>query len=113
MRLLNVKKIGLLTGASLAVSSIAFAAGEGVTRSLADWVSLVAEILSFVCLAVFIIYAGKLLKINKDQAPGGGDQQDATATRVSNGVKNGIMTTLVGIALCQAVIIVAQALFAK
>ena len=112
MKLLNIKRVGLLTGASLAVSSIAFAAGEGITRDLADWVSLVAEILSFVCLAVFIIYAGKLLKINKDSTTGG-DQQDTTATKVSSGVKNGIMTTLVGIALCQAVIIVAQALFAK
>lgn len=105
-----LKNIGLLTGASLAMSSVAFAAGEQITRNLADWVSLVAEILSFVCLIVFILYAGKLLNINKNQSQGG--TEDATATKVSAGVKNGIMTALVGIALCQAVIIVAQALFA-
>ena len=111
MKLLNTKKVGLLTGAILAVGSMAFAAADPqITRSLADWVSLVAEILSFVCLAVFILYAGRLLNVNKGQAQG---EADATATKVSTGVKNGIMTALVGIALCQAVIIVAQAIFVK
>ncbi len=109
MKLLNTKRIGLLTGASLAIGSIAFAATDAeITRSLADWVSLVAEILSFVCLAVFILYAGRLLNANKGQTQG-----EADATKVSTGVKNGIMTALVGIALCQAVIIVAQAVFIK
>ena len=113
MKLLNIKRIGLLTGVGTALSTCAFAAAQTeVSRSLADWVSLVAEILSFVCLTVFILYAGKLLNINKGQGTTSGEQ-DATATRVSTGVKNGIMTALVGIALCQAVIIVAQAIFAK
>ena len=108
---MKLQKIGLLTGAMLAMGSMALAdTGAAVSRNLADWVSLVAEILSFVCLTIFIIYAGRLLNTNKGQAS---SEEDATATRVNAGVKNGIMTALVGIALCQAVIIVAQALFAK
>ncbi len=111
MKLLNTKRIGLLTGASLAVSSVAFAAADAqVTRGLADWVSLVAEILSFVCLAVFVLYAGRLLNANKGQTS---SDTDTTATKVNTGVKNGIMTALVGIAICQAVIIVAQVIYAK
>ncbi len=110
MKLLNTKRIGLLTGVSLAISSVAFADVDAqVTRGLADWVSLVAEILSFVCLAVFILYAGRLLNSNKGQSTGDSE----SATRVNAGVKNGIMTALVGIAICQAVIIVAQAVFVK
>ena len=108
---MKLQKIGVLTGAMLAMGSLALAdAGVDMSRNLADWVSLVAEILSFVCLTVFIIYAGRLLNANKGQTSG---EQDASTTKVNAGVKNGIMTALVGIALCQAVIIVAQALFAK
>ncbi len=107
-----LKRVGVLTSVGMLASTCALAATEQViTRSLADWVSLVAEILSFVCLAVFILYAGRLL--NGQKGGQSGDAQDATATRVNSGVKNGIMTALVGIALCQAVIIVAQAIFAK
>ncbi|MBR3280323.1 MAG: hypothetical protein IKI57_00555 [Clostridia bacterium] len=76
-------------------------------NGLADWVSLVAELLSFVCLAVFILYTGKYVKTSKQ----GGDAAESVKTTA--GVRNGIMTALVGIGLCQAVVIVAQALFVK
>lgn len=104
---MKLLKIGTLTGALL--SSTCFAASTQLIQSgLADWVSLVAEILSFVCLAAFILYTGKFLNISK-----GGNGDSAENVKVTTGVKNGIMTTLVGIGLCQAVIIVAQALFVK
>lgn len=77
-------------------------------NGLADWVSLVAELLSFVCLAVFIIYTGKFVSSAKS-----GNAESAENVKVTTGVKNGIMTALVGIGLCQAVIIIAQALFVK
>ena len=76
-------------------------------NGLADWVSLVAELLSFVCLAVFILYTGKYVKTSRQ----GGDTAENVKTTA--GVRNGIMTALVGIGICQAAVIVAQALFVK
>ena len=76
---------------------------------LADWVSLVAELLSFVCLAVFILYTGKYVKTSKNGTTDGA----AESVKTTTGVRNGIMTALVGIAVCQAVVIVAQAIFIK
>ena len=102
-------KIGLITGALSLVATNVFAAQTAaVQRGLADWVSLVAEILSFVCLAVFILYTGKFIS-----SVGKGGSDAGENVKVNNGVKNGIMTALVGIGICQAVVIVAQALFAK
>ena len=75
---------------------------------LADWVSLVAELLSFVCLAVFILYTGKYVKTSKGSTDGAAEN-----VKTTTGVRNGIMTALVGIAVCQAVVIVAQAIFIK
>ncbi len=77
-------------------------------NGLADWVSLVAELMSFICLAVFILYTGKYVQATKT-----GSADSAEGVKVTTGVKNGIMTALVGIGLCQAVIIIAQALFVK
>ena len=77
-------------------------------NGLADWVSLVAELLSFICLAVFVLYTGRYVSSSKT-----GSADTAENVKVANGVKNGIMTALVGIGLCQAVVIIAQALFIK
>ena len=106
---MKLLKIATLTGALSMVATSAFAANPTlIQNSLADWVSLCAEILSFVCLAVFILYTGKYLNTTK-----GGSSDTAENVKVTNGVKNGIMTALVGIGICQAVIIVAQALFVR
>ncbi len=103
-----MKKIGLLTTAmSLAATTCYAAPTTMLQRGLADWVSLVAEILSFVCLAVFILYTGKFLNTSKDASSG------EENVKVTTGIKNGIMTALVGIGVCQAVIIVVQAVLAK
>ncbi len=64
----------------------------------------VASILSLVCLVFFIMYMGKYLSDKKDSDT----QASAEAkAKTSEGVKNGIMTTLIGIAICQATIVVA------
>ena len=103
-----MKKLGLLTAAMTLVASTCYAAPASILeRGLADWVSIVAEVLSFVCLAMFILYTGKYLNSAKGGATG------EENVKVTTGVRNGIMTALVGIGLCQAVIIVAQAIFAK
>lgn len=102
------EKLCLLTTAFVGATTVSFAATDAVVRSLADWVSLVAEILSFLCLAVFIVYAGRYLSQSSKGQPEGEEQ-----IKTSNGIKNGVMTALVGIALCQAVIIVAQIVFVK
>ncbi len=58
-------KIMTLTGAISLLPVSALAANEfAVQRGLADWVSIVAEMLSFICLIVFILYTGKYLKGN-------------------------------------------------
>ena len=79
-----------------------------VQRSLADWVSLVAEVLSLLCLVMFIIYTGRF--VSHSNKPIENKEEDE---KFVNGIKNGVMTSLVGIAICQAAIIVAQAIFVK
>ena len=103
----NIKRIGALTAIGSMISVPAFAAGGILADRLVDWISIVAEILSFVCLAAFIVYTGKYLSTSKNVSESGEN------VKVSGGIKNGIMTALVGIAICQAAIIVAQAVFAK
>ena len=106
----KMSKIGLIAGASSLIATVSYAAPTtaAIQRGLADWVSLVAEILSFVCLAVFIVYTGKFISSNTK-----GNSDSGEGIKITNGVKNGIMTALVGIGICQAVVIVAQALFIK
>ncbi len=104
----NIKKVGVLTAMFAGVSSVALAANPiAVQNSLADWVSLVAEILSFVCLAIFAIYTGRYISTSKNAS------SEGEGVKTTEGVKNGIMTALIGIAICQAVVIIAQALFVK
>lgn len=106
---MKINKIIPLTGAISLLSSSAFAApAEALQRGLVDWVSLVAEMLSFICLVVFILYMGRYLKASKNQGEG-----SAEGVKVTDGVRNGVMTALVGIGICQAVIIVAQIVFVK
>jgi len=109
MKLFDAKKVGLLTGTLAMVANVSFAAPatQILQRGLVDWVSLVAEILSFVCLAVFILYTGKFLNTTKQTSESGEN------AKVTTGIKNGIMTALVGIGVCQAVIIVLQAVYVK
>ena len=109
MKISNAKKVGALTVMASTLVTTAFAGvNQALQNGLADWVSLVAEILSFACLAVFIVYAGKYITTSKSASSGAAEN-----VKVTEGVKNGIMTALVGIGICQAVIIVAQALFIK
>ena len=104
MKLLDSKKVGLLTTLFTTVATSAFAAPTTALKNgLADWASLVAEILSFVCLAVFIIYTGKYVNTTKS-----GNADSAENVRVTAGVRDGIMTALIGIGICQAVVIIAQ-----
>ncbi len=107
-------KVGALLTTFVGTASVCYADLIGpsvsptVTRGLADWVSLVAEVLSLLCLVMFIIYTGKFIThSNKVGETTEGDQ------KFSDGIKNGVMTSLVGIAICQAAIIVAQAVFVK
>ena len=108
----NIKNIGGLAVLGTSLFSTAFAMNStDLQNGLADWVSLVAEILSFVCLAVFAVYAGKFIKVSNSK--GGEGEAAQQEVKVSEGMKNGIMTALVGIGICQAVIIVAQAVLVK
>jgi len=107
-----VNKLGIITTSMALSSTIANAVSQtALYRGLGDWISLVAEVLSFVCLFVFITYIGKYLFISKTK--GGSSNTDGEYAKQEAGLKNGIMTGLVGIALCQAVIIVAQIVLVK
>ncbi len=107
-------KVGMLTASFMGVASTTCFADlinperQTVTRSLTDWVSLVAEILSLLCLIVFILYTAKFIKHSKES--NGNAEENA---KFITGIKNGVMTSLVGIAICQAVIIVMQVVFGK
>ena len=106
---MKFNKIAILAGVGSLLSTTAFAAPTtAIQKGLVDWVSLVAEMLSFICLVVFILYMGKYLKASKPQG-----EASAEGVKVTDGVRNGVMTALVGIGICQAVIIVAQVIFAK
>ena len=64
----------------------------------------VIKITVLLCLLIFAIYMGRFFSIKTDK-------NSENDTKVAPGVKNGMMTALVGIAICQAAIIVAQLCF--
>ena len=108
MNLKMTKKITLATTLSMlmttAVVNATSVSGEVVTRSLGDMVVVVAEILSVLCLIVFAIYMGKFITVKTDN-----DKENDE--KVIPGVRNAMMTALVGIAICQAAMIVAKLCF--
>ena len=106
MKFTNNKKIAVATVATTMMSTVVNAAAETTTlaRGLGDWVAIVSEILSVLCLVIFAIYMGRFFSIKTDK-------DSENDTKVAPGVKNGMMTALVGIAICQAAIIVAQLCF--
>jgi len=88
-------------------SSVAYAsttANAELGRTLGDWIAIVAEILSVLCLVVFALYMGRFFSIKTDK-------EKENDSKVAPGVKNGMMTALIGMAFCQAAIIVAQLCF--
>lgn len=104
MKLTN-KKFALSTMLMAMVPTVVNAASEDVVaRGLSEWVSIVAEILSVFCLIMFAMYMGRFFSIKTDK-----DAENDT--KVTPGVKNGMMTCLIGIAICQAAIIVVQLFF--
>ena len=102
----NSKKIALGVIATSMLSTVAYATTGAVEveRTLGSWVSIVAEILSVLCLVVFALYMGRFLSIKTDK-------DTENDTKVTPGVRNGMMTALVGMAICQAAIIVSQICF--
>lgn len=74
-----------------------------VGKSMGEITEIVAMILSILCLVVFAIYLGKFLAIKND----GVEENDKMLPHLSNGM----MTALVGIAVCQAVMVVAKLCF--
>lgn len=106
MKLTKSNKVGIFTTLSMLMSAAVVNATnstEAVSKSLGDWVIIVAEILSILCLVVFALYMGRFvtLKTGKEEPE----------ERVIHGVRNGMMTTLVGMAFCQAAVIVARLCF--
>ena len=110
MKFTNNKKIAVATVATTMMSTVVNAmvpmASEtsSISRDLGDWVAIVAEILSVLCLIIFAIYMGRFFSIKTDK-------DSENDTKVAPGVKNGMMTALIGIAICQAAIIVSQLCF--
>lgn len=107
MKFTNNKKVALATIATTMASTVVnaeIANSEKVSMGLTSWIALVSEILSVLLIVIFAIYLSKFLKLksSKDSEP---DE------KVLNGVRNGVMTSLVGVALCQAVIIVTKLFF--
>lgn len=102
----NSKKIALATIATSMLSTVAFATNGSteVGRTLGDWIAIVAEILTVLCLVVFALYMGRFFSIKTDK-------DTENDSKVAPGVRNGMMTALVGMAICQAAIIVAQICF--
>lgn len=103
MKFTNNKKIALATLATTMMSTVVNAtAGEAdiATQNIGNWVTIIAEILSVLCLLVFTIYLARFLSIKNN-----GEE------KVVVGVRNGVITGLVGMAVCQAVIIVSQLCF--
>ena len=106
MKLTKSNIVSMVTTLSMLMSTAVVNATnstEAVSKTLGDWVSLVAEILSILCLVVFALYMGRFvtLKTGKEEAD----------EKVVHGVRNGMMTTLVGMAFCQAAIIVVKLCF--
>ena len=107
MKFTNNKKVALATVATTMLSNVAFAsttANAELGRTLGDWVAIIAEILSVLCLVVFALYMGRFFSIKTDS-----DVENDS--KVAPGVKNGMMTALIGMAICQAAIVVAQICF--
>ena len=106
MRFTSNKKIALATLATTMMSTVVNATGSqtAVEKGLADWVSIIAELLSVLCIIVFAIYMGRFFSIKTDN-----DKKNDE--KVAPGVKNGMMTALIGIAIAQAAIIVSQLCF--
>ena len=107
MKFTNNKKVALVVATATMLSTVAFAsttANAELGRTLGDWVAIVAEILSVLCLVVFALYMGRFFTIKTDS-----DVENDS--KVAPGVKNGMMTALIGMAICQAAIIVAQICF--
>lgn len=109
MKFTNGKKIALVTSATTLMTTVVNAAtvagaNEKLTRGLGDWVSIVAEIISVLLLVVFAMYMGRFFSIKTDK-------DSENDEKVAPAVKNGMMTALIGIALCQAAIIVVKLCF--
>lgn len=107
MKLTSNKKIALATLATTMMSTVVNAntvTSELVGKSAADVVVVVAEVLTILCLVVFALYMGRFFSIKTDK-------EAENNEKVLSGVKNGIMTALIGMAICQAAIIVSQLCF--
>jgi len=109
MKLIKKGKVALTTMAITMMTTAVNAttqtvADEKLARSLGDWVTIVAEVLTFTCLIIFAVYMGRFFSIRTDK-----DAENDE--KVLPGVRNGMMTALVGIALAQAALIVARLCF--
>ena len=107
MKFTNNKKVALTTIAATMISTVVNAtasSADAVSKNLGDWVAIVAQVLSILCLVIFAMYMGRYLTIKTDK-------NSENDEKVLPGVRNGIMTCLIGIAICQAAIIVAQLCF--
>lgn len=103
MKLNNKKKIAITTAMLTMMTTVvnATATNDVIARGLGEWVTIVAEILTFLCLIIFAIYMGRFFEVKTDK-----DEE-----KVAHGVRNGMMTALIGVAICQAAIIVARICF--
>lgn len=61
--------------------------------------AIVAQVVSLLCFFVLIIYIGRLFKVKPE---------DENSEKLTRGLKNGMITLIVGILIAQAVAIVAQ-----
>lgn len=103
----NNKKVALATLVATMMPAVVYAetaSTEAVSKSLGDWVAIIAEILSVLCIVVFTIYLGKFISLKSKK-------EEEIDEKLVKGVKNGVVTTLIGVAICQAAIIVAQLCF--
>ena len=110
MKLMKGKKVAFATTLSMVLSTAAVNAvatveqQQKLSRGLGDWIIIVAELLSVLCLVVFAVYMGRYVTLV-------GDKKAELDDKTVKGVHNGIVTTLVGIAICQAAMIVSKICF--
>lgn len=108
MKLNKTKKITILTTIATLMSSAVVNATSTESISsdanIADFIAVIAQVLSILCLIVFAIYMGRFVTIKTDDDKSNGE-------KLIPGVRNALMTSLVGIAICQATIIVVQQCF--
>lgn len=108
MNLKMTKRIAMTTMLSTlmmtTVANATVASDEVVLKTTGDWIAIIAEILSVLCLIVFAIYMGRFITVKTDKNP----ENDE---KIIPGVRNAMMTALIGIALCQAAMIVAKLCF--